>query len=174
MHSFVKHPLLLVPLLCFLFSLCSARTVTISDICSKHNNPNSCDKILNTIPGASLGVDIGSLSSYIINEAHVNAFNSLTLIHNIIANSTDTQFKLRYNSCSLDYNDVLDVFTQAKQSFTSGKFDAMKSNGAAVIKDVQDCDTKAYDSPQLRMNNQDLGDVSMIIMILADFLAGKF
>ncbi|KAL2320307.1 hypothetical protein Fmac_029276 [Flemingia macrophylla] len=176
MHSFVKYPLLPSLLLsCIVFSLlCSAKMVTVGDICSKHPNPNSCDKILNTIPGISEGADINSLSSYLINEAHVNAFDSLTLIHNIIANSTNTQFKLRYGSCSLDYNDVLECLTQAKESFSSKNFSAMKSNGAVVVKDAQDCDTKAYDSPQLRLNNQDLVDTAIIITILADFLAGKY
>ncbi|KAG4938346.1 hypothetical protein AAZX31_16G051900 [Glycine max] len=175
-HSFVKHPLLpsLLLLLCFVFSLCSARIVEIGNICSKHNNPNSCDNILRSVPGATSGVDLGSISLYLINMAHVNAFETIGQISYNIRKATNTQTKQRYNSCIMDYDDVLLSLTQAKQSYNSGNYAALKSNGITVIEDVKDCDTKAYDLPQLRMNNQYLVDVSMIIMILADFLAGKF
>ncbi|TKY63052.1 hypothetical protein E2542_SST12917 [Spatholobus suberectus] len=74
----------------------------------------------------------------------------------------------------MDYTDVLLCLTQAKQSYSSGNYNDMKSNGAIVMKDVQDCNSKAYDSPELTRNNQDLEDVTMIIMILANFLAGKY
>jgi len=50
----------------------------------------------------------------------------------------------------------------------------MNINGAVVTKDVKDCDTKAYDLNQVRINNQYLADLSTTIMILADFLAGKY
>ncbi|RDX91742.1 Pectinesterase inhibitor, partial [Mucuna pruriens] len=165
-HSSVKHPrlpfLLVVPFLCFVISLCSARIVTKDDICSKHKNPQSCDEILNTIPGTGQGADVGSLSLYIINMAHVNAFDSMTLIHGIMRNSSNVQFKQRYNACAMDYSDALLCFTQAKQSYSSGNYNDIKSQGETVIKDVQDCDTKAYDSPDLRRNNQDLEDISFL------------
>ncbi|KAK7395917.1 hypothetical protein VNO78_16525 [Psophocarpus tetragonolobus] len=161
-------------LLCFVFSVCSERIVQISEICSKHSNIDNCNKILLSVPGTSEGADLGSLTSYIINMAHVNAYNSHALISEIIGNTSDAQAKQRYNSCSMDYNDALLSLTQAKQSYSSGNFADVKSNGAVVIKDVQDCDTKAYDSSLLRTENQYLVDLSTIIMILADFLAGKF
>ncbi|ESW33037.1 hypothetical protein PHAVU_001G038100 [Phaseolus vulgaris] len=173
-HSFPKHPVLHVTFLCFVFSLCSARTVQIGDICSKHDNPSSCNTIILSVPGAIEGVDIGSASLYLINTAHVNAFDTITLISEIIRNSSDAQTKQRYSSCTMDYTDVLLALTQAKDSYSSGNYSDMNFNGAVVTKDVKDCDTKAYDSDQVRIDNQYLADFSMIIMILADFLAGKY
>ncbi|QCD96692.1 hypothetical protein DEO72_LG6g1400 [Vigna unguiculata] len=166
-HSFAKHPLLLLTLLCFVFSSCSARTVKIGDICSKHNNPSICNAIILSVPGANQGVDIDSVSLYLINMAHVNAFDTITLISEIIGNSSDPQTNQRYSSCTMDYTDVLLALTQAKESYSSGNYGDMNSNGAVVTKDVKDCDTKAYDSSQIRNNNQYLADFSMIIMILA-------
>jgi len=116
-HSFAKHPLLHVTFLCFLFSLCSARTVQVGDICSKHNNPSSCHTIILSVPGANQGVDIGSLSSYLINTAHVSAFDTITLISEIIRNSSNAQANQRYSSCTMDYTDVLLALTQAKESY---------------------------------------------------------
>ncbi|KAJ1439843.1 Invertase/pectin methylesterase inhibitor domain superfamily [Sesbania bispinosa] len=75
----------------------------------------------------------------------------------------------------MDYTDVLLCLSQAQQSYTTEDYNAMNSKGATVIKDLQDCDSKAPTDPSpLMKNNQDLEDVSMIIMILADFLAGKY
>ncbi|KAG4912512.1 hypothetical protein AAZX31_19G083000 [Glycine max] len=147
-HPFLKHPLLSsLLLLGFVFSLCSARTVQIGNICSKHNNPNSCDKMLLSMPGAASGVDLGSISLYLINMAHVNAFDIIGQISDIIRNTRNTQVKQRYNSFTMDYTDVLLSLTQTKQSYSFGNYAAFKSNSAIMIKDVQDCDTKAYDSP---------------------------
>ncbi|KAL2320306.1 hypothetical protein Fmac_029275 [Flemingia macrophylla] len=176
MHSIVRYPLLPSLLLAgFLFSLlCSARTVTVGDICPKHPNPNNCDIIMMTIPGITEGADIDRLSSYFIRLGLSKTFDSVTLITEIIANSTDTQLELRYNSCTMDHTDAAIYLSEVRSSFSSGNFDAMKSNCAVVIKDVQDCDTKAYDSPPLRMMNQGLVDVTNIVVILADFLAGKY
>ncbi|RZB59731.1 hypothetical protein D0Y65_042797 [Glycine soja] len=136
-----------------------ARIVEIGNICSKHNNPNSCDNILRSVPGATSGVDLGSISLYLINMAHVNAFDTIGQISYNIRKATNTQTKQRYNSCIMDYDDVLLSLTQAKQSYNSGNYAALKSNGITVIEDVKDCDTKAYDLPQLRMNNQYLVDI---------------
>ncbi|WVZ07626.1 hypothetical protein V8G54_020972 [Vigna mungo] len=173
-HSFAKHSLLLVTLLCFVFSLCSARIVQIGDICSKHNNPSICNAIILSVPGTNQGVDIGSVSLNLINMAHVNAFDTITLISDIIRNSSDPQTHQRYSSCTMDYTDVLLALSQAKESYSSGNYSDMNFNAAVVTKDVKDCDTKAYDSSQIRINNQNLADFSMIIMILSDFLAGKY
>lgn len=113
---------------------------------------------------------------FIINIAHVNAFNNLEQIHNLVQNTTNnTQLKQRYASCSMDYNDVLLSLSQAKQSFSTGDYHGMNSNGATVMKDVQDCDSKPPSDPSaIPMNNSYLEDVSGIIMILADFLAGIY
>ncbi|GAU13395.1 hypothetical protein TSUD_126910 [Trifolium subterraneum] len=73
----------------------------------------------------------------------------------------------------MDYDDVLFSLTQAKDSFTSGNFIGMKSNGASVLEKVYDCDYKTPSTPLLKIN-QDLEDVTIIITILADYLAGKY
>ncbi|XP_047173723.1 pectinesterase inhibitor-like [Vigna umbellata] len=106
--------------------------------------------------------------------AHVNAFDTITLINEIIRNSSDPQTHQRYSSCTMDYTDVLLALSQAKESYSSGNYSDMNFNAAVVTKDVKDCDIKAYDSSQVRINNQYLADFSMIIMILSDFLAGKY
>ena len=178
-HSFVKPSfipsLLLALFLSLALSSCSARTVQVSDICSKHSNPSNCANILNSVPGVAEGADLNSLSQYIINFAHVYAFDTITLIHDLTGNTTDTQLKQRYQSCSMDYNDVLLCLSQAQQSCNSEDYNGMKSNGETVMKDVQDCDWKpGYDQSALPNNNKYLEDVTMIIMILADFLAGKY
>lgn len=178
-YSFVKHPLLsslvLALFLCFVVSFSSARIVQVSDICSKHYTPSNCLNILNSIPGVAAGADLDSLSLYIINLAHVNAFDTITLVHTLIGNTTDSQLKQRYAACSMDYDDALLCLTQAKISYGSQDFSAMKSNSASVLKDVQDCGSKVpSDSSPLLKNNQDLEDVSVIIMVLADFLAGIY
>ncbi|KAK7319399.1 hypothetical protein RJT34_04120 [Clitoria ternatea] len=178
-RSFDKHSpissFLFSLFLCFAVSFCAARTVQIDDICSKHNIPYNCGIILRSIPGLEAGADINSLSLYIINLVHENAFDTMSLIDDLIRNTTDNQLKQRYSSCTMDYNDVLLCLTQAKTSYSSGDFNTMKSNGATIIKDVQHCDSKPPIGPSaLQKNNQYLEDVAMIIMILADFLAGKY
>lgn len=178
-YSFVNPSLLpsivLALFLSFSLSFCSAREVQISDICSKHKNPTNCAIILNSIPGLALGADIDSLSLYLINVAHVNGFDTITLMNEVIRNITDPKLKQSYSSCDMDYQDVLVSLTSAKESYTSKDFNNMKSNVANVVKDVQDCETKApSDAPSLIKKNEDLEDVSLIIMILADFLAGKY
>ncbi|RZB47146.1 hypothetical protein D0Y65_050966 [Glycine soja] len=165
-HSFIKHPLLpsLLLLLCSVFSLCSARTVKIRDICSKHPKPDICGKILLSLPGAAEAVDLRSASLYVINVAHGNATEG----------AGDPETRQRYNACSKDYTDVLLSLARAKKSYSSGNYSDLKSNGAIVIKDVQDCDTKATDSTYVLLINQDVVDTSRIIVILADYLAGKY
>ena len=75
----------------------------------------------------------------------------------------------------MDYVNVLLCLNQAKDSCNSGDYNGMKSNSEAVMKDVQDCDWKPpYDPSALPNKNKYLEDVTMIIMILADFLSGKY
>lgn len=147
-HSFIKHPLLpsLLLLLCSVFSLCSARTVKIRDICSKHPKPDICGKILLSLPGAAEAVDLRSASLYVINVAHGNATEGKFQTTRIARGAGDPETRQRYNACSKDYTDVLLSLARAKKSYSSGNYSDLKSNGAIVIKDVQDCDTKATDS----------------------------
>ncbi|KAG4912510.1 hypothetical protein AAZX31_19G082900 [Glycine max] len=175
-HSFIKHPLLpsLLLLLCSVFSLCSARTVKIRDICSKHPKPDICGKILLSLPGAAEAVDLRSASLYVINVAHGNATEGKFQTTRIARGAGDPETRQRYNACSKDYTDVLLSLARAKKSYSSGNYSDLKSNGAIVIKDVQDCDTKATDSTYVLLINQDVVDTSRIIVILADYLAGKY
>ncbi|MED6133634.1 hypothetical protein PIB30_030029 [Stylosanthes scabra] len=183
-HSIVKPsfnftPILLTFLISFSIfsssSLCSARTVQISDICSKHPNPYNCATILNSVPGATLGADLTSLTKYIILNAHVYAFDTITLIHNLVGSTSDIQLKQRYQACSMEYNDVLLSLSQAQQSFVSGDYRGIKSNAATALKDIQDCDWKpGSDHSDLPNKNKYLEDVTNIIIILADFLAGIY
>jgi pectinesterase inhibitor-like protein len=174
-NSFVKPFFLVLALfLCFVPSFCSDKIVQVNDICSKHKTPYNCAIILNSIPGvATDGANINSLSPYLINLAHVNAFDTKTLINTLIQNTTDPNLKQHFITCSMDYDDVLFSLTQAKDSFTSGNFIGMKSNSASVLEKVYDCDYKTPSTPLLKVN-EDLEDVTIIITILADYLAGKY
>ncbi|KAL1315346.1 pectinesterase inhibitor-like [Arachis hypogaea] len=175
-HSILTLPLLFLSFTMFSSSLlCSARTVKISDVCSKHPNPYNCNNILNSVPGASLGADLNSLSKYVITSAHVYAFDTITLVHNLTRSINDKQLKQRYQACSMDYDDVLLSLTQAQQSFVSGDYKGMKSNGQTALKDVQDCDWKpGNDQSDLPNKNKYLEDVINIIIVFADFLAGVY
>lgn len=175
-NSFVKPSLIVLSLfLCFVPSFCSDRIVPVKDICSKHKIPYNCAIILNAIPGVSTnGAVLGSLSSYLITIANTNAFNTITLIHELIRNTSDTNLKQPYITCSMDYNDALLSTTYVKDSFNSGNFIGMNSNAAIVVKDIEHCGLKAPDSIPLLKYNQPLEDVTNIIMILADYLAGKY
>ncbi|XP_073224908.1 pectinesterase inhibitor-like [Cicer arietinum] len=173
--SFVKPYFLVLALfLCFVPSFCLDRIVRESDICSKHANAWNCKIILNTIPGVSTdGADLNSLSLYLISSANVNAFDTITYISNLIKNTTDSQLIQRYASCSIDYNNVLLTLTHAKDSYKAGNFRDMNNDGWTIVTKVKDCDYKAPDASS-PLNNQYLEDVAIIIMILADFLAGKY
>jgi len=176
-NSFVKPSLIVLALfLCLVPSFCSDRIVQVRDICSKHyKNPHNCAIILNSIPGvAKRGAALGKLSSHLIDMAHVNAVNSITQIHNLIKNTRNPNLKTQYSSCSKDYDDVLYFLNEAKTSFTSGKFNDMNQNGAFVVKDVDHCSSKAPASSPVIKSNEDLEDVTIIIMILADYLARKY
>ncbi|XP_073224910.1 pectinesterase inhibitor-like [Cicer arietinum] len=172
--SFVKPCFLILALiLCFVPSFCLDKIVKESDICSKHVHPTNCKIILNTIPGVSTdGADLNSLSLYLINSAHVNAFDTITYIHNLMKNTTDSQLIQRYASCSMDYNNVLLTLTHAKDSLNAGNFRDMNNDGSIVVTNVKDCENKAPQAPSA-LHNQYLEDVAFIIMISADLLAGK-
>ncbi|KAK7321756.1 hypothetical protein VNO77_32669 [Canavalia gladiata] len=172
-NSFLKPSFIFSFLLSLFLSIAvspgSMRIVPEVDVCSKLRFPGYCANVLKLAPGA----DLYSLSQYTINLAHVHAFNSLTLIHNLI-NTTDPKLKLRYTSCSMDYNDILLCLTQAKKSCTSGDYKGMKSSAAAAIKNVRECDANPpVDPSPLPKNNKASIKMSKIIMILADFMGGK-
>jgi len=176
-NSFVKPSFIVLALfLCLVPSFCSDRIVPVKDICSKHyKNPRNCANILNSIPGvAKSGADLGKASLHLIDMAHANAIKTITLIHDLITNAGNPNLKKQYSSCSQDFDDVLYFLTQAKNSFTSGNFKEMNVNGAFVVKDVDHCSSKAPASSPVLKSNDDLEDVSIIIMILADYLAGKY
>lgn len=178
-HSFVKPsfiPSILLALFLFLaVSSCSARTVEVFDICTKHPNPSNCFYILNAIPGVAEGADLDSLSRYVINFAHTHALVCVTLIDDLIKNTTDQQLKQHYTSCYSDYGNVTLCLELANDSFNSGDYNGIRSNGNTVVKEVQDCNSRPpYDPSALPSNNKYLEDVSLIITILADFLSGKY
>ncbi|KEH34194.1 putative pectinesterase inhibitor domain-containing protein [Medicago truncatula] len=176
-NSFVKPSLIVLALfLCFVPSFGSDRIVQVRDICSKHHkNPRNCVIILNSIPGvAKTGATLGKISLLVLDMAHVNAFQTSTQIHNLIKNTPNPNLKRQYSSCSKDYDDVLYFLNEAKTSFTSGKFNDMNFNAATVVKDADHCSSTAPTSSPVLKSNDDLEDVSIIIMILADYLAGKY
>lgn len=173
---FAQHSLLFLFFLSCVLSSCSAKTLQVGDICSKHSNPSTCVTILYSItPGVALGADLDSLSRYIITLANTNAFNTISLLNSLIRNTTESGLKSRYESCYMDYSDVSLSVTLALQSYKSGDYEAIKSDVNAVMNKVQHCDsTQQSASSTLTDSNKFSQDICMIIMILADFLAGKF
>ncbi|KAE9587895.1 hypothetical protein Lal_00002877 [Lupinus albus] len=171
------HSLLLVLFLSFGVCISLARVVPVSVLCSKHPNPTNCVNILYNIDGIGAGIELpGSIPPYVINTiGHAGAFETYTLLNTLIRNATDPKLKQRYIACSADYVGTLDYFNSAKDAYTSANYKDMKSNAANVIKAVQDCDRRPPSDPsQLPLLNNRMQDVSNIIIILADFLLGKY
>ncbi|OIW15724.1 hypothetical protein TanjilG_04259 [Lupinus angustifolius] len=169
--------LLLVLFLSVVVCVYSRKVIQLSDVCSKHPNPTNCANILYSIPGIGAGIELpGSIPPYIINViGHTSAFDTYTLLNTLIRNTSDTQLKQRYITCSGDYVATLGYFNSAKDAYNSADYKGMKSNAANVIKAVQDCDWRPpYDPSQLPFLNKRMQDVSNIIIILAHFLLGTY
>lgn len=176
-NSFVKPSLIVLALfLCCVPSFCSDSIVQVRDICSKHyRNPHNCAIILNSIPGVTTrGIVLGKISLDLINLARDHALHTIPLIKDLIKNTSDSNLRQCYSICSLDYDDVLYALTQVKNAFTSGDFKEMHFSGAAVLSVINNCGSKTLESSQLLKNNDDLKDVTLIIMIVADYLDGKY
>ncbi|KAI4299877.1 hypothetical protein L6164_033298 [Bauhinia variegata] len=170
--SFVISSLVLLSLFSFPLSSLSMKTAKVDEICSRHRNPSFCAATLNSMTGGAIEVDLGSIGQNVILLAHTNAFDALTLIHSLISNTTDAQLKQHYVTCSGNYNDALFDLNQAKTALVSGDYNGVNTSAAAVKKDVEICDSNPPADPSpLHMKNKNLENLSIIVIIVSNFLA---
>ncbi|KAI4299878.1 hypothetical protein L6164_033299 [Bauhinia variegata] len=148
------------------------KTAKVDEICSRHRNPSFCAATLNSMTGGAIEVDLGSVEQNVILLAHTNAFDTLTLIHSLISNTTDQQLRQHYVTCSGNYNDALFDLNQAKTALVSGDYNGVNTAAAAVKKDAEVCDSKPPADPSpLPKKSKDLEDFSIILVIVSNFLA---
>ncbi|XP_028792300.1 pectinesterase inhibitor-like [Neltuma alba] len=177
LHSSSSFPMAVIIALLFLLTfLClplpsySTRTVPVQEICSKHTNPAFCTETLNPKSGS----DLQTLGHYAtMDVAHLHAFQTITDLHSLIANTTDPQMRQRYITCAIAYDDVLTRLQDASKALDSGDYSGMNSGANYVIVDAQECDSKppSADPSSIPKNNKNLEDTALIIVIITGLLS---
>ncbi|XP_054821844.1 uncharacterized protein LOC129320419 [Prosopis cineraria] len=148
----------------------SAKTVPVHEICAKHTNPTFCTEALKPKSGSGLQ----TLSHYAtMDVAHLHAFQTITDLHDLIANTTDTQMRQHYTTCAIAYDDVLSRLQDTSRALNSADYNRMTSGANDVIKYVKECDSKppSTDPSSVPKSNKDLEDTALIIVIKAGLLS---
>ncbi|KAE9588508.1 hypothetical protein Lal_00003027 [Lupinus albus] len=121
----------------------AAKVVDVNEICKQYRNSSFCLTILKSKPGGVEGADLVSLAYHTINIARLNLTNSVTLIMNLISNSSnDTIAKSHYERCLLFFGQdegALVELDYTEEMLEKEYYFGVNLASISVIVDINEC-----------------------------------
>ncbi|XP_028760051.1 pectinesterase inhibitor-like [Neltuma alba] len=150
-----------------------SNTPSVAEICSKHNNPVFCEEILKQKQGS----DLSSLAAYVIEQIQIRVGSTKTALDSMVHQTQEPRLVQHYTSCAQHYDDALEGIKKTKQQLDNKDYFGMDVAASAVMTDIDDCassEAPGYDpSVFLVKTNQDLENLCVIVMIIANRLSGN-
>uniref|UniRef100_A0A1S3B9K9 Pectinesterase inhibitor domain-containing protein n=1 Tax=Cucumis melo TaxID=3656 RepID=A0A1S3B9K9_CUCME len=142
----------------------------VSTICPKTSNPPFCSSVLKSA-GTT---DLKGLAVYILNLAHTNARESLTLAKSLTTTTTNPQLKQRYSSCAKSYDEAVGDIENGQKDLALGDFNAVNIVTSGAMTEIDDCQDKFSQPPKdtslLLKNGKTLNDICSIILVISNLL----
>ncbi|KAI9122831.1 hypothetical protein K1719_005720 [Acacia pycnantha] len=146
---------------------------SISDICSKHNNPVFCQEIIKKKQGSELS----DIAEYVIEQIQSRVGSTKTALDSMIQQAKAPRLVEHYKSCAWHYSDAMNGVEKTKQMLENRDYFGMDVAASAVMTHIDDCassEAPGYDpSVFLVKTNQDLENLGVIVMIIANRLSGN-
>ena len=148
---------------------------TIDAICNKTLKPSFCLDILKSHADHPHNRDIAGLARIIIYLAYSDARTTRDQIQSLIQHTDNPQLKERYNSCFKNYVDAIGDIKKAKKRLNEGNKNGLSDAAASAMGEFNACGENFRQPPAdpstLLKSNDNMLDLSSIILVMAKFLA---